>query len=212
MSESNAVLAERYRGNDEHAFTTLVRRYQSVVFGVCMRMLAHRQDAEDVTQETFSRLAKYLDRWDTERPLEPWLITIAGNRCRSFLARRRCWQPLTATVEPATEATRNAQAADWLGEEVRLALIQLPERQRDAFQLFYERSLSYAEIAQQLDCPLGTVKTLVHRARFGLIEQLRQREVIAGPPANRSPFDPSIGDEDSSPIRQSETIPARELG
>ncbi len=180
MNESNAVLVERYRENDEHAFATLVRRYQSLVFGVCMRMLAHRQDAEDVTQETFSRLAKYLDRWDSQRPLEPWLVAIAGNRCRSYLARRRSWQPLAATAEPVTEGTRQSQAADSLHEELRLALAKLPERQRRAFQLFHERSLSYAEIAEQLQCPLGTVKTLVHRARGGLIEQLRQREVIAG--------------------------------
>lgn len=180
MCETNAALAERYRENDEHAFATLVRRYQSLVFGVCMRMLAHREDAEDVTQETFSRLAKYLDRWDPKRPLEPWLVTIAGNRCRSFLARRRHWHPLSATTEPVSEASRQAEAAESLREEVRLALAKLPRRQREAFQMFHDGSLCYAEIAERMGCPLGTVKTLVHRARAGLIEELRQRDVIAG--------------------------------
>lgn len=179
MCETNAALAERYRGNDEHAFATLVRRYQSLVFGVCMRMLAHREDAEDVTQETFSRLARYLDRWDPQRPLEPWLVTIAGNRCRSYLARHRRWHPLSATTEPVSETVRQTQAAESLREEVRLALAKLPRRQRDAFQMFHEGSLRYAEIAERLDCPLGTVKTLVHRARTALIEELRQRDVIA---------------------------------
>lgn len=179
MGETNAALVQRCRDNDEAAFATLVCRYQSLVFGVCMRMLSHRQDAEDVTQETFSRLVRYLDRWDAQRPLEPWLIAIAGNRCRSFLARRRSWQSLSAAEEPTSESTREAQAAESLREEVRLAMTALPQRQRVAFELFHERSLDYAEIARRLGCPIGTAKTLVHRARHRLMDRLREREVVA---------------------------------
>ena len=178
MSESNAFLVEQFRQNDQTAFAELVRRHQELVFRVCLRILGHREDAEDVTQETFSRMARYLHRWDSQRPLEPWLVAIAGNRCRTFLARRRTHQPLCSAVEPATEGTGEQLAADSLQEEVSLALAMLPDNHRRAFELFHDRGMNYAEIAAALQCPIGTVKTWVHRARTKLIEELRSREVV----------------------------------
>ncbi len=183
MNESNAALAEQFRQNDETAFPKLVRRHQQLVFRVCMRILGHRQDAEDATQETFSRVAKYLDRWDSRRPLEPWLIAIAGNRCKTFLARRRVHQSLSSVGEPTSDRTAQQFAADSLCEEVHLALQTLPDNQRRAFELFHQRALNYAEIASELKCPIGTVKTWVHRARTKLIQHLRQREVVPQQPA-----------------------------
>ena len=123
-------------------------------------------------------MARYLDRWDSRRPLEPWLVAIAGNRCRTFLARRRVHQPLAWADEPASESTGEQLAADALREGMTLALSHLPLNQRRAFELFHERSLSYGEIADELGCPVGTVKTWVHRARGHLIEHLRVREVL----------------------------------
>lgn len=181
MSESNALLARRFRQNDEHAFSTLMGRHHSLVFRVCLRILGHRQDAEDATQETFSRVAKYLHRWDSQKPFEPWLVAIAGNRCRSLLAAKRPFQALTAAIEPATSESVDRRDADLLREELQLALQHIPHCQRTAFRLFHEQSMSYAEIAVEMDCPLGTVKTWVHRARLKIIEQLREREVLCGP-------------------------------
>lgn len=178
MNESNALLAEQVRRNDPTAFATLFGRYHSLVFNVCLKMLRHRQDAEDVTQETFSRVASYLHRWDSRKPIEPWLVAIAGNRCRTHLSKRRTFQPLSATAEPATNRTDQVRDADSLREEVYLALMSLPENQQRAFKLFHEQSLNYAEIAERMACPVGTVKTWVHRARMKLIDQLRQRDVL----------------------------------
>lgn len=178
MNESNALLVEQFQRNDPGAFATLFGRYYPLVFNVCLKMMQHRQDAEDVTQETFSRVARYIHRWDSQKPIEPWLVAIAGNRCRTHLSRRRNLQPLCTAAEPATNGTVQMQAADSLKEEVGLALLLLPENQRRAFQLFHEQSLNYAEIAEHMSCPVGTVKTWVHRARASLIDQLRQREVI----------------------------------
>jgi RNA polymerase sigma-70 factor, ECF subfamily len=181
MNESNALLAEQIQQNDQRAFAKLVGRHQSLVFKVCLRILGHRQDAEDVTQETFSRVAKYLHRWDSRRPLEPWLVAIAGNRCRTFLAKRRVHQRLSPAIEPATDQLIAEQAADILREEVDLALAQIPACQCRAFRLFHEQSMSYAEIARQMSCPVGTAKTWVHRARAQVMQQLKQRDVVSGP-------------------------------
>ena len=180
MNESNALLARKFQENDQSAFAKLVGRHHALVFRVCLRILQHRQDAEDATQETFSRVAKYLHRWDSRRPLEPWLVAIAGNRCRSFLASRRVHQALSPALEPISNQPGAERAADVLREELYLALARIPASQSRAFVLFHEQALSYAEIAAELKCPVGTVKTWVHRAREKVIQQLHQREVVGG--------------------------------
>ena len=179
MQDSNALLVKQFRENDERAFSKLVGRHYSLVFQVCLNILGHRQDAEDATQETFSRFAKYLDRWDTRRPLEPWLVTIAGNRSKTFLARRRNHQPLSKILEPVTDEVNVSLQADGLREELLFALAQVPDRQKTAFELFHDQSLSYAEIAEHLGCPVGTAKTWVYRARTSVIQILQKREVLA---------------------------------
>ena len=183
MNVSNAVLAERVQRNDPIAFAQLFGRYHSLVFSVCLKLLGHRQDAEDATQETFSRVARYIHSWDPDRPLEPWLIAIAGNRCRTQLLRRKAFQPLSVAgdsiaCEHASDQWNELNSADTLREELILAMRQLSENHRRAFELFHEHSLPYAEIAEQLDCPLGTAKTWVHRARTHLIQSLIQRGVV----------------------------------
>jgi RNA polymerase sigma-70 factor (ECF subfamily) len=192
MNESNALLAQQFRQNDELAFRKLMGRYHSLVFGVCLRILGHRQDAEDATQETFSRVARYLHRWDSQRPFEPWLVTIAGNRCRSLLARRRAYHALSTTIEPISHDGLDQRAEETLREELILALQQVPECQQIAFRLFHEQSLSYAEIAEELNCPLGTVKTWVHRARAKIIEQLLEREVVSRNESSREHGDRGV--------------------
>lgn len=162
------------------SFESVVRDYQSMIFGLCLSLLGHRQDAEDMTQETFSRFYRYRKNWDPTRPLGPYLRTIAGNRCRTLLSRRgRKPQSLEATEEPRTVADDHDRRAECLREELKLALAELPEKQRRAFELFHVHAMPYAEIATTLGCPLGSVKTWVHRARTSLIEHLRSREVIA---------------------------------
>jgi RNA polymerase sigma-70 factor, ECF subfamily len=178
MAESNDQLADRFAQSDRSAFDRLVDRYQSMVYAICFRQLRHRQDAEDASQETFTRLARYLLRWDRTRPLEPYLQTIAENRCRSAMARRRPTQPLTVADEPQTSADALRRSEESLHEEVVRVLESLPQAHRQAFELFHDGSLSYAEIAAVMNCPVGTVKTWVHRARCELIRQMQQRGVI----------------------------------
>lgn len=179
MNESNAVLAQRVLENDEAAFAVLFGRHYPRVFRACLRWLGHHQDAEDIAQETFTRAARYLKSWDRRRPFEPWLLAIAGNRCRSLMAQRRNQQPLTLTAEPSVQL--NHSDAVLLREEIELALARLPAQQRQAFEWFHQQSLGYQEIASRMGRPVGTIKTWVHRARMELIQQLRAREVFPTP-------------------------------
>jgi RNA polymerase sigma-70 factor (ECF subfamily) len=171
-------LVGRCRRGDEDAVAALVNRYRDQVFGLCFRMLRHREDAEDVTQESFVRAIRSLGRWDPTRDFRPWLLAIAGNRCRTHLASRMRRPTASAEVERLPDPGPDVQRGRNLAEEVQLALEHLREEYRRAFLLFHHSQLSYAEIAAALDCPVGTVKTWVHRARRELAERLLKRGIV----------------------------------
>lgn len=133
----------------------LVGQYQHRVFALCYRMLGHRQDAEDVTQQTLIRVLRNLARWDQQRAFEPWLFAIAGNRCRTALSassKRGRTQPIS---EPLPDPTPDPQPATHLAEEVQLALQNLRPNYQLAFHLFHHNELSYEEIAEQMQRPWG---------------------------------------------------------
>src|SRR5262249_31266712 len=96
----DAALVRRCLRGHADAMQALVDRFQAEVYGLCVRILTHRHDAEDVTQEVFLRIFRSLRRWDSARPLKPWVMSIAINRCRTWLAQR----------------TRRPELADYLQE------------------------------------------------------------------------------------------------
>lgn len=163
---------------DQSAMLELVDRYKQRVFALCFRMLGQRQDAEDAAQETFVRLLKNLSKWDQDRDFEPWLFTIAANRCRTMLAARKRRPTPQPLVVPIADRTSNTAPARQLCEEVDLALLRLRMEYRQAFMLFHDQELSYEEIAAALNRPLGTIKTWIHRARIELIRILRDRGIF----------------------------------
>ena len=81
VATEEAALVRRCLRGEPEAIRVLVDRFQTEVFGLCVRLLSHRQDAEDVTQEVFLRIFRSLKRWDSNRPLKPWIIGITVNRC-----------------------------------------------------------------------------------------------------------------------------------
>ncbi len=180
MPDDVIALVELCLAGDQAAMAELVRRYQGQVFALCFRMLGSRQDAEDMAQETFVRVLRSLERWDNQRHFEPWLLAIAGNRCRTLLStrkRRPDVSPIVADV-PARGYDAEDQALRSLSEEVSLGLADIRDEYRQAFLMFHQHEMSYGDIAASLACPLGTVKTWIHRARRELIEHLRSRGIV----------------------------------
>ncbi|MGQ0636040.1 MAG: RNA polymerase sigma factor [Planctomycetaceae bacterium] len=151
-----------------------VDRYQSAVFGLCLRMLGHRHDAEDVSQEVFLRAFRGLRKWDPGRPLKPWLLTIAANRCRTWLARRKT-RDLPSEFGADVCDPRTTGSSLHLAEELQKALENLREEYRLCFVLYHQNELSLAEIAQIVESPEGTVKTWLHRARKELAAHLQRK-------------------------------------
>ena len=171
-------LIRRCLSGCQTAMVDLVERYQGSVFGLCYRMLGRREDAEDAAQETFIRVLRSLARWDETRDFEPWLLAIAGNRCRTALATKRRRPAMDSLDDTPPVAGDELGSESHLAEEVQRALGQVREEYRQAFVLFHEHEKSYGEIAEILGVPLGTVKTWVHRARRDLMETLKQRGAV----------------------------------
>lgn len=162
---------------DAESLREFVQRFQTAVFGLCFRMLSHREDAEDVAQESFLRAFRNLHRWDSARPLVPWLLTIAANRCRSWLG-RRAERSLPADFASDVADRRNEPPRRDLAEELQLGLELLREEYRLCFVLFHLHELTLAEISSVTGQPEGTIKTWLHRARKELAEHLQRRAVV----------------------------------
>lgn len=182
MAEELTLQVQKALAGDQAAMRDLVDRYRDAVFRFCYRMLGQTQDAEDAAQETFVRMLKSLARWDVNRPFEPWLFAIAGNRCRTALSarqRRFSTAPMSEMIEEtATDDSVDRQRERLLAEEVQNAMSHLRPEYREAFLLFHQQQLAYEDIAQNMDRPLGTIKTWIRRARQELMERLRRREVV----------------------------------
>lgn len=158
------------------AVRSLIERYQSEVFGLCLRLLHHRHDAEDVTQEVFLRIFRSLHRWDATRPLRPWVIGITINQCRTWLAKKQRL-PESADYLHQTVQAQPKESNELVGE-LHAALAELRQEYRLVFVLFHEQGRTYEEIASLVQRPVGTVKTWLHRARLELLERLRRRGMV----------------------------------
>jgi len=171
------ALVRRCRQRDSGAIRQLIERFQSDVFGLCVRLMRNRHDAEDVCQEVFLRIFRSLHRWDGARPLRPWIMGITVNRCRTWMARRAKRPELVEYLQDTAEG-RPADDSAELASEVAAAVDELRPLYRAAFIMFHEQGLPYDDIAQALDRPVGTIKTWLHRARNEMFERLRQRGMV----------------------------------
>jgi RNA polymerase sigma factor (sigma-70 family) len=170
------------------AFEDLVRDHERLVFGLALRVVGNPADAEEVAQDTFARAYQALAAYRAERVaamrLRPWLARIALNLARNRRRRRPpptrpledgAGRPLAvaapAAAEPAEQAERGQERDFWAE-----LLACLPRTQREAVVLRHVEGLPYAEVAEVLGRPVGTVKTHVHRGVRQLREQLEARE------------------------------------
>jgi RNA polymerase sigma-70 factor (ECF subfamily) len=180
-------LVRRCRQGRPDAMRELVERFQPEVYALCARLLGHRHDAEDVAQEVFLRVFRSLGRWDATRPLRPWVLGIAVNRCRTWIGRRaRVPEPVDYLhVVPGRPPDA---PSDELTAALRAAVDDLRAEYREVFVLFHEHGRCYEEIAGAVDRPVGTVKTWLHRARAQVMDYLRRRGLAPdGPPTDPAP-------------------------
>jgi RNA polymerase sigma factor (sigma-70 family) len=181
-------LPDRLARDLDSAFEELVRGHERLVFGLALRVVGDRADAEEVAQDTFERAYHALAGYEVERVaamrLRPWLAQIALNLARNRLRRRPPparsledgdGQPLAvaapADTEPAQVAERDHERELLVG-----LLAALPRPYREAVVLRHVEGLPYAEVAEVLGRPVGTVKTHVHRGVRQLRVELENRK------------------------------------
>lgn len=187
METSPAIqkeVIESCRGGDRRAFEEIVRRYQRKVYNLAYRMLGHREEAKDVSQEVFISIFESIKNLKDDAKLEPWLTQIALNHCRNrfkYLMRRRYFR-----TEPFEEPRETEDGAVGKGipspsddpeallekkmiqQVIHRGLLQLREDQRELIVLRDLQEHSYETLAEILGLPLGTIKSKLHRARMDL--------------------------------------------
>ena len=186
-SQADADVVRRCRGGDADAFGEIVLRYQDRIFATVYRIVGHPEDARDLAQEAFLRSFAKLDTFREGARFSTWLYTIALNLTRSELRKRKTRRKVRAvsldgTADPedgrCPEPASSGEAPDTIlgrRELYGLALREierLPEEAREVLVLRDMQDLSYEEIAQVVECPVGTVRSRLHRARGTLREAL----------------------------------------
>lgn len=179
MSElSDERLLEDHRQGDPSAFEQLIRRHHDDLLRFLIRLTGDRAAAEDVFQEAFLQIHISADTFDTTRRFKPWLFTIAANKGRDHLRKKTRRRTLTLSAPVGGSGDSGISFIDLMevdckapdsamDEAERNAMVQaavdsLPWTLREILLLAYFQKLSYAQIADELGIPLGTVKSRLH--------------------------------------------------
>ena len=162
----DAALIRRVRAGDVTAFDALVAEYMRSAFQMAYRVVGHREDAEDLVQESFLAAHQYLDTFDIERPFGPWLNRIVMNRGANLRRSRsrRQTEPETDAVSTAPSALDDATRSETRDLLLR-ALATLSDKQRMIVTLFDVDGLTSSEIGERLVLAPGTVRWHLHEAR-----------------------------------------------
>lgn len=181
----DAQLIERLRENNLDALGVLFDRYYSQVYRTALVITRDNDIADDIAQDCFLRLHQYAHRIDTHLPLSPWLYRVTVNLAYTWLARRKRRRvSLEGLVDhlmtpPRSSPDHLAERAD-IHDRVHNAINRLPHNQRAVIVLHYLWSMSLEEIAELLDCPVGTIKSRLHYARKALRAQLENVDINNG--------------------------------
>jgi len=188
---SDLKIIRRCKRGEEEAFQEILARYRTPIYNLCWRMTRNDEDARDLGQEVFIKVFRLLDRFDEEYAFHSWLFRIATNHCIDHLRRQRLRflsferdgggvdEEAVMQVpsdDPGPDELLQRREAVARLEEI---IAELPPHYRVITLLRHDQQLSYEEIAESLQLPLGTVKARIHRAR-NMIQQLlaaRQYEI-----------------------------------
>ena len=168
-------IAVKLQNGDQIAQFELYKLYSRAMFNICMRVLNHRENAEDVLQEVFITAFEQIHSFRFESTIGAWLKRIAINRCINFIKKKQIQMHLVDSFD-AFDRPESNESVDW--EEVQLsiekihkAMMQLPEGCRVIFSLFMLEGYDHAEISQILEISESTSKSQLNRAK-GLIRNI----------------------------------------
>ncbi len=175
--DTDQELVRRVQKGDKQAFDLLFSRYHQKILNLVSRYIKDGAEVQDVTQEAFIKAFRALPRFRGESAFYTWLYRIAINTAKNHLVSRGRRPPATdvdladAELSPASAVLQEAEspelalARDQLATEINTAIANLPEDLRSAVTLREFDGLSYEQIAQIMECPVGTVRSRIFRAR-----------------------------------------------
>ncbi len=177
-------LAEDYLSGDVDAFRLIIERYHDDLMRFLRRLMGDASSADDVFQDTFLQVHESLGTFDTSRRLKPWLFTVAANKGRDALRKRKRRRAVSLSAEIGGEdgaSFVDLMEIDLPGPEtgledeersrmVQKAIEALSPKLREVLLLAYFQRLSYQQIADMFDIPLGTVKSRLHAAVAGFAQ------------------------------------------
>lgn len=176
------VLTEVAAGNID-AYGKIVARYRGRLYNFVFRFVGDRETAEDIVQETFLRAFRKRREYRAIANFSTWLFTIAGNLAKSELRRRKRWRLFSlhrddesdTGIELPDETLRPDRVAEssLADDQIQDAIASLPDNYRQVILLRDVEGMAYQEIAEIVDCPVGTVKSRVNRARIKLQQKLK---------------------------------------
>jgi RNA polymerase sigma-70 factor (ECF subfamily) len=165
---------------DSGAFRQLVERHQATVLGLCQAMGLRGADCDDAAAEVFANVFRALPRFEGRSALGTWVYRIACRTIPKVRGRSRKHKSASLPEEQIDRAQasplEHSQATE-ANEKIWAAVAQLPEREAMAVEMFYRHQWPIEQIASALECPQGTVKTLLFRARQKLKESLARQEI-----------------------------------
>lgn len=171
MQADEAELVARSLRHDTAAYAELVERYKNALYHHCYAIARDEDLAEDIAQETFITAYYKLSTFDTSRRLSTWLFKIATNKALRALKQRKNLvyndDIIVELRSPQPEPIELAQH-----REVRHAVARLEPKYRTVISLYYWQGLGYAEIAQVMNKPEGSIKTWIRRAKLTLRKEL----------------------------------------
>lgn len=182
-------LVSRARSGDNKAFEKLLKKYRKSVYYMLLKMVNNADDAEDLTQEAFAKAFNSLGKFDSKYAFSTWLFRIATNNCIDFIRKKRV---STVSIDsPYENEDGDSMSFDIRDpdfnpddlmlrkqrkEYLQIAVDKLPDKYKLLVDLRYFQELSYEEVADELELPLGTVKAQLFRARELLAEELKHLE------------------------------------
>jgi RNA polymerase sigma-70 factor (ECF subfamily) len=184
--EIDRQLVERAQRGDKQAFSLLVEKYQRKLARLLSRFIRDPAEVEDVTQEAFIKAYRALPAFRGDSAFYTWLYRIGINTAKNYLMALGRRAPTSTEVEAEDaegfeegEQLRDINTPESLllskeiAETVNTTIEKLPEELRKAIQMREIEGMSYEDIAQAMDCPIGTVRSRIFRAREAIAEQLR---------------------------------------
>jgi RNA polymerase sigma-70 factor (ECF subfamily) len=183
--DTDRELVKRVQKGDRRAFDLLFARYQHKIHGLVSRFVRDSQDIDDVVQEAFIKAYRALPRFRGDAAFYTWLYRIAINTAKNYLVARGRRPPASdveaedaelmdgADALRETENPENQLSRDELEEAIDDAIRGLPDDLRSAVTLREFDGLTYEQIAEIMDCPVGTVRSRIFRAREAIDERIR---------------------------------------